>query len=123
MKNEKVVKITNESITNLSDAYIKSNDNGDLINKFIGIFNKNKQQIIIKHIKNIDSNLDKKINLIQRVILNGIITTLVLKYKNDNEDVLINNVLYQCNSLYNDDIWLNSMKETVIPFLIDNKII
>lgn len=123
MKDKKVVKITNESIKNMCEVYKKSNEHGDLINKFISIFKKDKQADLIKAINKFDNNLYKRTNLLQRVVLNGIVTTMVLKFKNDHDDVFINNIIYQCNSLYNDDVWLNSMKELVVPFLLDNKII
>lgn len=123
MENKKVVKITNDSISELSKAYNNSNENGKLINNFISLFKEDKQKNIIDLINEIDKDLFKRTDLLQRVVINGIITTSILKYKNKNDDVFINNILYQCNSLYKNELWLNSMKEIVIPFLIENNII
>lgn len=123
MQNKKVIKITNDSISELSKAYNNSNENGNLIINFIKLFKEDKQENIIALINETDKDLFKRTDLLQRVVLNGIITTVILKYKNSNDDIFISNILYQCNSLYKNDLWLNSMKEIVIPFLIENNII
>jgi len=123
VKNKVERKITNDSIKLFEKGYKINNDKGIILSNIIEFIknstSKNKD-ILISLILSEDKELDKKSNMMQKVIINKVLISELLNIKHKNNSINIANIIVHCNSLNKDDYWFAVVTKEVIPFILNN---
>jgi len=112
--NDKTLKLYQES-------YEANSDKGTIFFTFINlVLNTYKDIDVIKfgtNIVNIDKSMMTKSSTIQKFIITRYIISTLLELKAAQPDIKIVNAISLCNSMIKDDVWLDIMIGSIIPFL------
>lgn len=98
--------------------YETNNGRGDLINKIFNPIKESHPIILTKIIEMLpDDSIYEKDNLFQKILLNHLFVSILLKRRSESGDNIVNLIVYCDNNLKN-DIWLEGINKVVMPYIL-----
>jgi len=98
--------------------YENNNGEGDLIHKVFNPIADSHPEILNKLKEYLpDDSVYKKDNLFQKIILNHLFVSILLKRRSESGDNVVNLIVYCDNNLKN-DIWLDGINKVVMPYIL-----
>ena len=117
-------KITKENINLLKSKYVAVTTTEDtILGGLLSNVSKKSRKDLLKKCDAVDSKLLSRPSILQMIMFNGLVMSLILKDKASHMDKDISNILYYISNTYNEKTWYVSMNDYVIPYLISNNII
>ena len=122
MTDEQDFEVKAEESFNLgTQLYMNDSGSGDLLNRFLKTLtdtNSNVCNVMVSELQALDPNLNQRSNYMQKVTINRVL----LKYLftiTATTHADINNQISLCNNNHQDEIWLGSVKTSVLPLLLN----
>lgn len=119
---EEKMRLYEENIKKATELYTGNKEEGYVLVSILGPLkesHKDVYNLLKKELLSLDPTVFKKNNFIQKIILNRILITLILKSKaKENNEINTINVLSLLSYDLKDDIWLETVMNYVLPYII-----